>query len=398
MLYSNYTSSYKEIRQRMLVIDKMQTVLNDCVRQCRYNNTQMENTMVTRFGRGCIRALRVLALLLCAALAGCGTQAAPQPAPATRPALLGKTGPVVGYICKELTQPWFANVSKAMETSCLQLGASQVVIMDCEMSPINYLVALDDMVSLGVDCLAVCPPDENLSQVTAERCAQEGILLLADSDPLVDGEGRLLAPAIALDGYATGLEIGRFLGSYLYESGIAIADTGFLCLTMKAASDYIPRHEGAVDGFTGRVPDFPRSSIFYADYDGTGQAAFNAASAVIVANPGVRYWVAMAPTDEGAQGICRVLEQSGRENSAAVVGIGGYAAREEFEKGTACFKASAYINGGQTGHLIAIALMDWFTSGIEPWQEFIAEGEVYGKRLINSALITPETYEDVMAA
>lgn len=307
-----------------------------------------------------------------------------------------KDGPVIGYICKELSQPWFARVSRALTTSCLQLGASAVTVADVEMSPINYLIALDDMISQGVDCIVVCPPDEKLGRVTAEKCAEAGIPVLADSDALYDEEGLLLAPAIALNGYKCGLAIGRWLADYLAENRIKTGDVGFLCLTMESVTDYIPRHEGAVDGFLERIPDFPRNKIFYANYDGTSQAAFNAASAVITAYPAVRYWVAMAPNDEGAQSICRVLEQSGRQMEAAVVGIGGYLAREEFEKGTVCFKASAYIDGGQAGHLIAIAVMDWLKSGIEPWQEFIAENEQYGKRLVEATLITPDTCQNVM--
>ncbi len=359
--------------------------------------------MVTRFyglytpaeaGRGKKRFFSFLALLLAAALAGCG--AAPQSAFSGESTVAEKPGPVVGYICKELSQPWFTHVARSLETSCLQRGASRVLVADTQMSPTNYLVALDDMITQGVDCLVVCPPDEHLSKVTVQRCGQAGILLLADSDPLIDDGGRLLAPAIAVDSYACGLEIGRFLGGHLLENEIDTGGVGFLCLTMKSTSDYIARHEGAVAGFLEKLPDFPAERMYYADYDGTGQAAFNAASAAIVAHPGIRYWVAMAPTDEGAASVCRVLEQSGKEDSAAVAGVGGYAAREEFKKGTACFKASAYINGVQAGHLMAIAVMDWYTSGLKPWQDFKAEGEQYGKRLLDSTLVTPETYLEVM--
>ncbi len=338
---------------------------------------------------------RVLGLLLSAALVflpGC------RPAPAQLPGSPAKkNGPVIGYICKELSQPWFTWVSRSLEITCLQLGASEVITADVKMSPVNYLIALDDMISQGVQAVIVCPPDEKLGIVTAKKCAEAGILLLADSDPLYGEDGRLLAPAITLDGYACGLKIGRWLGSHLEEMAIPQRQVGFLCLTVKAVRDYIPRHEGAVDGFLEVYPGFSTTRIFYADYDGTSQAAFNAASAVITAHPEIRYWAAMASNDEGALSICRVLEQSGKKE-AAVVGVGGYLAREEFEKGTECFKASAYINANQTGHLIAIAVMDWLTSGIPPWQEFITPGEEYGKRLLSANLITPENYQEVMAA
>lgn len=379
----------------------MQIALNDSPKKFRYNRGTDEggaDEMGTRDFLARIwkkRGRLPLVLLLCTALLI--LQPVSQTNTPSEGAEAGDpSGPVVGYLCKELTQPWFTRLSKALETSCLELGASKVIIENIQMSPIDYLVALDDMISQGVDCLVVCPPDERLSRVTVERCAQAGILVLADSDPLIDEQGRLLAPAITVDGYACGLDIGRWLGDYVLEHQLDLGRVGFLCLTMESASGYVPRHRGAVDGFLEKISSFPTSSIYYADYDGTSQAAFDVASAAIVSHPEVKYWVAMAPTDEGAQSICRVLEQGGLEEDAAVVGVGGYAAREEFKRGTACFRASAYIDGGQTGHLIAIAVMNWYVSGIEPWQEFRSEGERYGRRLVGSKLITPETYLEVM--
>lgn len=383
----------------------MQIMLNVSPRKFRYNwNTgkggadgmgtgERARSVLARIWRN--RGRLPLVLLLCTALLillPVSRTNTPDPGAAAGE----RAGPVVGYLCKELTQPWFTRLSKALETSCLELGASKVIVRNIQMSPIDYLVALDDMISQGVDCLVVCPPDEKLSRVTVERCAQAGILVLADSDPLIDEAGRLLAPAITVDGYACGLGIGHWLGNYVLDHKLSLERIGFLCLTMESASGYIPRHRGAVDGFLEKIPNFPLSSLYYADYDGTSQAAFDMASAAIVSHPEVKYWIAMAPTDEGAQSICRVLEQGGLEEDAAVVGVGGYAAREEFKRGTECFKASAYIDGGQTGHLIAIAVMNWYVSGIEPWQEFKAEGERYGRRLVVSKLITPETYLEVM--
>ena len=305
--------------------------------------------------------------------------------------------PVVAYICKELSQQWFQNVSRALEATALERGAKEVLLIDVAMNPEDYLIALDNVIAQKVDAIIVCPPDQQLSQVTVNKCAEANIPLIAESDPLIDEDGKLLAPAIVMDGYQCGLDIGNWLGNYYVENGIAIDDTvGYLCMTMMTVANCIPRHEGAVEGFKALVPNYPDAQIYYTDYDGTAEKAFDAASAVVTAHPEVKIWISTAPNDEGSQGVCRALEQAGLADDAVIVGMGGYVASDEFAKGTECFKASGYINGETSGQLVADAAMDWIESGEMPWADYIGEGESFGQRPFGATLVTPENYKEIM--
>lgn len=306
-------------------------------------------------------------------------------------------GPVIAYICKDLSQQWFLNVSSALQETATSLGASKVLLIDVAMDPEDYLIALDNVISQGVGCIVVCAPDQDLSKTTVDKCAEAGIPVIAESDPLIDENGKLLAPAIVMNGYQCGLDIGTWLGNYMVDNKISTGDeTGYLCMTMTTVSNCIPRHEGAVAGFKSIVPDYPDDRIFYSDYDGTAETAFDAAAATITAHPEIKVWISTAPNDEGSQGVCRALEQVGLSDNAVIVGMGGYVASDEFAKGTVCFKASGYINGKTDGDLVAKAAMEWINTGKAPWQEYIGEGETFGECPFGATIITPDNYKEIM--
>ena len=49
-----------------------------------------------------------------------------------------------------------------MQETAKSLGAKDVVLFDCAMSPDKYMTALDSAISQEVDVLIVCPPDQQL--------------------------------------------------------------------------------------------------------------------------------------------------------------------------------------------------------------------------------------------
>lgn len=298
----------------------------------------------------------------------------------------GNPGPVLGYICKDLSQQWFAHLAQALTTKAVEKGAAEVVVVDAEMSSIQYLIALDNLISRNVDCIIVCPPDQRLGQITAEKCAQAGIPLIAETAALYDAENRLLAPAIAPDAYASGLAMGRYMAAHLLENNHQNETVGLLCLSIRNITDDLQRYNGAVDGFLEKLPNFPMEKIFYANYDGTAQNAFNAAAAVITANPGIHLWVACAANDEGAQSICQVLTQSEKAAGGTVVGMGGNLANAEFETGS-CFRASLSVDADLAGAQLAEAALLWVSTGQHPWRDEVADDEIFARHTLDFTLI-----------
>ncbi|MDR1579835.1 MAG: substrate-binding domain-containing protein, partial [Synergistaceae bacterium] len=134
-------------------------------------------------------------------------------------AAMAAEGPLLAFICKDLSQQWFVGTSTAMRETAIARGARDVLLLDTAMNPDKYMTALDSVISQKVDVLIVCPPDQKLSQITVQRCEEAGIKVMADDDGLIDENGVHIAPALELDAYRVGLGIGEYLGDYVKKNG-----------------------------------------------------------------------------------------------------------------------------------------------------------------------------------
>ena len=309
-------------------------------------------------------------------------------------------GPLLAFICKDLSQEWFVGTSTAMRETAMKRGARDVLLFDCSMNPDKYMTALDTAISRKVDVLIVCPPDQKLSQVTVDRCNAAGIKVMADDDGLIDENGVHIAPALELDAYIVGEGIGDYLGKYYPANDMQAnyAATAFMLMNMPEVSSCVPRSEGARDKFLELVPAFEMSRVIRADYDGTSEKGFNVAAATITANPQFKYWIVMAPNDEGAQGGTRALEQAGIDKNAIVAGVGGYLAKDEFKKDYSAFKATAYIDPVLDGTIAANAAMDWIEKGIVPYSEYKKPGAEFGVYPFGATMIDRDNFRQVMGA
>jgi L-arabinose transport system substrate-binding protein len=312
----------------------------------------------------------------------------------------GGQGPLLAFICKDLSQEWFVGTSTAMRETAIKRGARDVLLYDTSMNPDRYMTALDTAISQKVDVLIVCPPDQKLSQITVERCRAAGIKVMADDDGLIDEAGVHIAPALELDAYKVGEGIGEYLGNYYKQNNMDAnaATTAFMLMNMPEVSSCVPRSEGARDTFLKLVPGFDSRKVIRADYDGTSERGFNVAAATITANPQYTTWIVMAPNDEGAQGATRALEQANLDRNAIVAGVGGYLAKDEFKKAYSAFKATAYIDPVLDGTLAANAAMDWLEKGAVPYDEYKKPGAAFGVYPFSATMIDATNYREIMGA
>lgn len=352
----------------------------------------------------------LLALVMVTALfAGCAEEAPAEKADAPAKtekaaeateaeAVAKEEGPVIAFIGKDLSQEWFVGTSSAMKETGLALGAKDVLLFDTAMSPDKYMTALDSAIAQGVDVLIVCPPDQQLSQITVQKCAEAGIKVMADDDPLIDENGKYIAPGLALDAYVVGESQGEWLAQYYKDNNLADIETiGYMLLTMNEVSSALPRSEGARDKFLADAAGFSADKVIEANYDGTSDKGFNVVAATITANPDITHWIVTAPNDEGAQGATRALEQAGIDRDACVVGLGGYLGIDELRKEYSAFKAFAYIDPLLDGKIAATAAMKWATEGIEPYAEYKKEGDDFGSFPFGAVMADAGNYKEVMS-
>ena len=316
-------------------------------------------------------------------------------------AMAEEGGWTIGYICKDLSQEWFQSTLAAIEATSKEMGAKEVIALDCEMNPEKCLNHLDNLIAQQVDIIIICTPDQQLSQTIVSRCAEAGIPVFADADGLIV-DGKHIAPALELDAYTVGYGIGEWLGNYVNTEMDYAADKakiGYMRLTMNEVSSCVPRAEGAKDAFLAGVPEYDAATIYDANYDGTTEVAYDVAAATITAHPEVTKWIVTAPNDEGAAGATRALEAAGLDKEACVVGAGAYIAKEEFKKEYSCFKAAAYFSATVTGTEEAKAACEFLATGKEIFGEYkdtIECDNEFGIFPLGGIMVDPTNYVEVM--
>ncbi len=279
-----------------------------------------------------------------------------------------------------------------------ELGAKDVIMCDAGMDPEKYMTHLDNMISQKVDLIFVCPPDQQLSQMTVDRCAAAGIPVIAIDDALIDASGNAIAPVVELSAFDVGRQQGDWLAEY-YGKNFADkdqAEVGYMVMTMNEVSSCVPRHQGAKKAFGDKVANFPAAQIIEANYDGTPEKGFEVAAATITANPKIKYWMVTAPNDEGAMGATRALEQAAKDKDSVVVGCGAYHAKDEFKKDYSAMKAAVFFDARVAGETVTKQAMGLLKDGTEMCKDAKADGQKFGRMPFGGVLVTVENYKEVM--
>lgn len=97
----------------------------------------------------------------------------------------------------------------------------------------------------------------------------------------------------------------------------------------------------------------------------------------------LKKWVVTGANEEGTVGAVRALEDAGLDADSWVMGIGGYLAPDEFEKGS-CMKAATYFSDVAIGAASVEMLMDHINNGTEMPMSTAVPAEV----------MTPDNYKD----
>ncbi len=299
------------------------------------------------------------------------------------------SGKTIYGIYKAGDQTWFINEGEAAKAAVEAAGGSFTYV-DAKMSPEECLKAVDNAIANQAAGIAICVPDQTMSQSIVDKCTEAGIPVVAADDAL-EVNGEKIAPWVGIDGYVIGEANGEWLANYAIDNNlVSDAETGLLIMTMDTVSSCVPRTEGELDKWNELVPEFDQSKIFKADNDGTTDKGNTAATAVITAHPEIKKWLVMGANEECCIGAVRALESAGLDKDSCVIGLGGYMAKDEWNNKGAdgtCMKASCYFSETQVGAGSIEVLMDCI-SGKEPKME----------TAVPATVVTPDNYKEVMGS
>lgn len=294
---------------------------------------------------------------------------------------------VVYGIYKAGDQTWFLDEGEAAK-KVIEAAGGRFVYVDAKMDPQTYMNAIDNAIADNADGILTCIPDQTLSQSVMDKVEDAGIPIVAADDALQDADGNKLAPWVGIDSYALGLANGEWIGNYMTEMNyVDDPEVGVLFLTMETVSSCVPRTQGEKDAFYKLHPNFDKSRVFEADTDGTTDKGNTQTATIITGNPQITKWVVMPANEESVVGSLRAIETAGLAEGSAVIGVGAYLAKDEWNSvgSDTAFAAATYFSSDAVGGTSAQVLLD-IIDGKNVEQETAAPSEV----------VTFETYKEVM--
>lgn len=305
---------------------------------------------------------------------------------------------VLAYICKVLDNPWFQATTAAFKKKALELGASEVLLIDSKMDPELSMSQVDTVISQKIDGLVINLPDQKLSRAVVDKCKAAKLPVIGTDDPLIEN-GKRIAPSLELNSYDAGYVMGEYLGKYVKKNKLAgnINGTMYVNLAALPISSFVERTNGANAAWSKEVPEYPKNRMITADTDTADpEAGYKTMAATIVAHPDVKTWFVSTVNDEVATGAVRALEQAKLDKTSYVVGLGGYLAKNEFKKDGTCLIASSYISPTRDGEANAQAMMDYLLKGKEIYGEYKKAGEDVGIYWMPTIVVTKDDYKQIM--
>ncbi len=295
---------------------------------------------------------------------------------------------VIYGIYKAGDQTWFIDEGEAAKAAAVEAGYD-FIFVDAKMSPEEYLRAIDNAIANNAAGIVTCTPDQTLSRAVIEKLEPSGIPVVAADDALEE-KGEKIAPWVGINAYVIGQANGKWVADYAKANSL-VGDKAcaLLILTMDTVSSCVPRAEGEFDMFTSECPDFDKSRIYFADYDGTTDKGFNVANAIFTAHPEIKKWLVTGANEEGTIGALRALEQAGLADASCVVGLGGYMAKDEWnaDGSASAMKAATYFPASSVGRGSIEVLLK------------VINGESYDMATaVDAMIVTPDNYKDIMGA
>ena len=329
----------------------------------------------------------LLAMVMVLSLAACGASEAPATeapkadapateAPAVEAPAEDKEWNIYGIYKSDST--YFINEAWSLEKTLKEIAEPAGIsvawkYLSCDMDPEKCMTLIENAIADKADAIVICVPDQTMSVAIVERCDEAGVPVIAVDDGLIDGTGAKIAPWYGIDAYNIGYAAGEWLANYAKDNNMLEDETvGLMYSTMMTVSSCVPRTEGAEQAWADVLGEGVMADrTFYADFETTLELAYNAASAVITANPQIKTWLVMTPSENGALGCGSAIEEAGLAETSCVVALGADETAKQWDAGNyAVIKEAAYFSGRVVGREAGLALGNYLLNGTEMPAEY----------------------------
>ncbi len=307
-----------------------------------------------------VRIVSIITVASTGFIAGCGRG---------EPAAGGGDGGRIklGFIVKQPEEPWFQLEWQFAEQAARDLGFDLLKIAGQDGE--RVLTAIDNLSANGASGFVICTPDVKLGPGIAAKAKASNLKLIAVDDRFIGSDGKPMEAVHYLG--ISARKIGNLVGASLYEEmqrrGWKVEETACMVVSFDELDTVRDRTEGAVETLT--AAGFPAERVFKAPAQKLEiPACIDAASTLLVQQPGVKNWLICGGNDTSVLGAVRATESRGFAPENVIgIGINGTDCIPEFrkEKPTG-FHASVLLLAREHGYRTAEMLYKWVKDGVEP--------------------------------
>ena len=270
----------------------------------------------------------LLVLVLALSLVACGEKgdkpaedsapASSDAAPAAKPGDVNGDGKiVVGYISKNLTDPFHAPINAYAETTIEQMKKDGVIddwtgVLDGETDPNKQIDRADECITKGADYVIILPAESEASDPAVTKLVDQGVKVIVVNSKTVSTDEKAIAYCGSND-----VEAGRMLADWVIKNvpngGKYIHCTGIL-----GNSAQIERGQGIMEVME-KHPEF--EMVGEPDTQWSGDKAANATTDAI-AQYGDELVAVIADNDDMSSAAQRAANDAGRSDIICV-GVDG---------------------------------------------------------------------------
>ena len=251
-------------------------------------------------------------------------------------------------------------------------------------------------------------PDNNVFDRVTEVANELEIPYIFILTPYRDADGHNLVPCVGEDDYTDGsIVMNWLLDNYKDKLGdISMDDVGVLSIGWSVVKPFVIRAQAAEDVWNQREPGREDQYHFIdtaaQDNPVTQEAAYNEVAAYVSAHPEVKYWIIPSGAGLFANGAARALESLKVDQNCIICSIGIEELINEWNAGyDGCWAACVSIKPNiYSMPMLAglLALADGRATPDTLWQEVRAPGDIATYYVMQTTVITRDTYQDYGAA
>lgn len=234
----------------------------------------------------------------------------------------------MGLMVQDMSNPFFAAMSKGAEDAAEEIGAT-LNVQDAQLDLAKQNDQIDAFIQQGIDLVVISAVDEDGIAPAIERAHAAGMIVISVDTPAVGADAVVMTDAV---------QAGEVACEYLFES--MGGEGNILIVDGTPIQTIIDR----IKGCENVLEDYPDISVVgHQSSENDRASGLDVTTDMLTANPDVQGIFGM--NDPSALGAVLAVEQAGRTDEIQVVGIDGSpAAVTELEREGSPFIASATQN------------------------------------------------------